>query len=162
MINAVGKVITILLLTYITIVTPIHANLQHGNHIISNTKYVKEKQKDYSSITSLAHTFFFKNQKNEEISLYFSTIEEDKENREKIFEITIYLYKAIINEGYKEILANHPVPPVSMVSIDIIQQPEGVVIVITKNGDSIWKLFIISLPEDIVNEIILKVSGVEI
>lgn len=148
--NVVGKAIAILLLISILIVPS------------GEISYAKEKQKDYSSITSTAHTFFFKNKRNEEISLYFSTIEKDKENREKVFEITLYLYKAIIGEGYKEIPANHPILPINIIFIDIIQQPEGVVIVITKGGKSIWKLFTISPSNDIINEVMLKISGVEV
>lgn len=153
--KAVGKAIAILLLTSIMIIPSV--KISHAK------EKIQKKLKDYSNIISIAHTFFFKNEKNEEISVYFSTIEAEKENREKVFDITLYLYKAIINEGYKEIPADYPVPPKNIIFVEVIQQqPEGIVIIITKNGESIWKLFVTSLSDDIVDEIILKISGVEI
>lgn len=124
--------------------------------------HAKEKKKELSSIVSLAHTIFMKDVNGDEVSIYFSTIEKDRENRIKIFDIVVCLYREFKDEGYNEIPASYPIPPRHTISIEVIQMVGGIGIIIKKGKYERWKLFIDEKAEDISKEVIGKLKEVEI
>lgn len=124
----------------------------------------KEKSiyKENKSIQSYAHTIYLKDQKDDEVSIYFSTLETLQEGSQKITEIVIHLYEEFKKMGYREITSSHPVPPRYTISIDIIQQADGIMIVLGRDNREIWKLFVIENPKEIANEILFKLQEIEV
>jgi hypothetical protein len=99
---------------------------------------------------------------NEEVCIYLSTLQKDKEWRIKTYEIVKGLCNELVSEGYTRIPSNYPVPPRRESSVNVVQQKDGINITIHKDGFIKEKLFDEETEEQIVMEILVELFGVDV
>lgn len=114
-------------------------------------------------ILYITYTMHLKqNVSNEEVCIYLSTLQKDKEWRLKTYEIVKGLCDELLNEGYARIPVNHPVPPRRESAIDVIQKEDGINVTIHKDGFIKEKLFAEEGKEQIILEILVELFGVDV
>ncbi|MBI5748810.1 MAG: hypothetical protein HZA00_06740 [Nitrospinae bacterium] len=112
---------------------------------------------------SIDYTMHLKQHKsNEEVCIYLSTLQKDKEWRLKTYEIVKGLCNELVSEGYTRIPSNYPVPPRRESAVNVIQMEEGINITIHKDGFMKEKLFDEESEEQIVMEILVELFGVDV
>ncbi|HBA26871.1 MAG TPA: hypothetical protein DCY98_05705 [Nitrospinae bacterium] len=112
---------------------------------------------------SIDYTMHLKQQKsNEEVCIYLSTLQKDREWRIKTYEIVKGLCNELVSEGYTRIPSNYPVPPRRESAVNVIQMEEGINITIHKDGFMKEKLFDEESEEQIVMEILVELFGIDV
>jgi len=99
---------------------------------------------------------------NEEVCIYLSTLQKDREWRIKTYEIVKGLCNELVSEGYTRIPSNYPVPPRRESAVNVIQMEEGINITIHKDGFMKEKLFDEESEEQIVMEILVELFGIDV
>ena len=112
---------------------------------------------------SIDYTMHLKQQKsNEEVCIYLSTLQKDREWRIKTYEIVKGLCNELVSEGYTRIPSSYPVPPRRESAVNVIQMEEGINVTIHKDGFMKEKLFDEESKEQIVLEILVELFGVDV
>ena len=112
---------------------------------------------------SIDYTMHLKQQKsNEEVCIYLSTLQKDREWRIKTYEIVKGLCNELVSEGYTRIPSSYPVPPRRESAVNVIQMEEGINVKINKEGLMKEKLFDEESKEQIVLEILVELFGVDV
>lgn len=114
-------------------------------------------------VLSIDYTMHLKQPKsNEEVCIYLSTLQKDKEWRLKTYEIVKGLCNELVSEGYTRIPSNYPVPPRRESAVNVIQMEDGINVTIHKDGFMKEKLFDEESKEQIVMEILVELFGVDV
>ena len=112
---------------------------------------------------SIDYTMHLKQQKsNEEVCIYLSTLQKDREWRIKTYEIVKGLCNELVSEGYTRIPSSYPVPPRRESAVNVIQMEEGINVTIHKDGFMKEKLFDEESEEQIVMEILVELFGIDV
>lgn len=120
--------------------------------------YKKKRQRE---VLSLSYTMFFNNHRYDEMSIYLSTIQKDREGYLKLYAVVALLAKNLVGDGWFITPVNYQRDFIrDRTDISVIQRIDGIQIVINKDGAMVGKIFDFNQePADIVMDVLCKLFG---
>ncbi|MEK6590863.1 MAG: hypothetical protein AABZ11_09325 [Nitrospinota bacterium] len=120
--------------------------------------YTGKRQRE---VLSVSYTLFFNNHRFDEISIYLSTIQKDREGSLKLYDIVTSLAKNLIGDGWFRTPINFKQDFTrDIIDISIIQRKDGIQVVINREGTMMGKLFDFkNEPTDVVVEVLSRLFG---
>ena len=120
--------------------------------------YKKKRQRE---VISLSYTMFFNNHRYDEMSIYLSTIQKDREGYLKLYTVVAMLAKNLVGDGWFITPANYQQDFIrDKTDINVIQRIDGIQVVINKDGTMVGKVFDFNQkPADIVIDVLCKLFG---
>ncbi|MBI3601003.1 MAG: hypothetical protein HY097_10250 [Nitrospinae bacterium] len=104
-----------------------------------NTAYKNKRQRE---VLSVSYTMFFNNHRFDEMSVYLSTIQKDREGSLKVYGIAAMLAKHLAGDGWFRTPAKYQQNFVKdKANISIIQRKEGIQVIISRDGIVVGKVF---------------------
>lgn len=104
-----------------------------------NTAYKNKRQRE---VLSVSYTMFFNNHRFDEISVYLSTIQKDREGSLKVYSIAAMLAKHLVGDGWFITPAKYQQNFIrDKTNISVIQRKDGIQVVISRDGTVVGKLF---------------------
>ena len=104
---------------------------------------------------------FFNNHRYDEMSIYLSTIQKDREGYLKLYTVVVLLAKNLVGDGWFITPANYQQDFIrDKTDINVIQRIDGIQVVINKDGTMVGKVFDFNQkPADIVIDVLCKLFG---
>ena len=120
--------------------------------------YKKKRQRE---VLSLSYTMFFNNHRYDEMSIYLSTLQKDREGYLKLYTVVAMLAKNLVGDGWFITPANYQQDFIrDKTDISVIQRIDGIQVVINKDGTMVGKIFDFNQkPTDIVMDVFCKLFG---
>jgi hypothetical protein len=124
------------------------------------TIHKKNRQKE---VISLSYTMFFNNNRFDEMSIYLSTLQKNREGSLMIYDVVSLLAKNLVGSGWFRTPINYQQDFTrDKTDISVIQRIDGIQVVINKDGVMASKVFDFNQePKDIVLEVFSKLFGSE-
>ena len=120
--------------------------------------YKKKRQRE---VLSLSYTMFFNNHRYDEMSIYLSTLQKDREGYLKLYTVVALLAKNLVGDGWFMTPVNYQQDFIrDKTDINVIQRIDGIQVVINKDGTMVGKIFDFNQkPTDIVMDVFCKLFG---